>query len=181
MSESRAAGWPSGAPTAAQLKEFFGQIERGLVTKDNLQTFLRQKPTPPVELTIPIEELGIGVKAYNSLKRVGIEQISDLISKTANELLSIPNFWKVSLEEVRHALAQHGLALKADTPVATSRANHEPEWQTAFIKLFQTLKLVDLKVVAAGIQDQSIEAELNRRIRELESLIATWRDDPDAY
>lgn len=41
MSKSRAAGWPSDAPTAAQLKEFFAQVESGKVTKEGLQDFLR--------------------------------------------------------------------------------------------------------------------------------------------
>jgi hypothetical protein len=41
MRQSHAAGWASDSPTPAQLKEFFGQIESGKVTKDRLQTFLR--------------------------------------------------------------------------------------------------------------------------------------------
>jgi hypothetical protein len=42
MSESRAAGWPSDAPTAAQLKELFAQIDSGRIKKSDLQRFLRQ-------------------------------------------------------------------------------------------------------------------------------------------
>ena len=34
----------------------------------------------------PIEELELGVRSYNCLKRVGIETIGDLVSKTENEL-----------------------------------------------------------------------------------------------
>ena len=41
MVKSHTAGWPKGAPTAAQLKEFFAQIESGCVTKERLQLFLR--------------------------------------------------------------------------------------------------------------------------------------------
>ena len=35
------AGWTSGSPTPAQLKEFFAQIESGRITKERLQAFLR--------------------------------------------------------------------------------------------------------------------------------------------
>jgi DNA-directed RNA polymerase subunit alpha len=58
----------------------------------------------------PIEELELGVRSYNCLKRVGIETIGDLVTKTETELAGIPNFGK----EVKKALAAHGLTLRAD-------------------------------------------------------------------
>jgi DNA-directed RNA polymerase subunit alpha len=60
----------------------------------------------------PIEELELGVRSYNCLKRVGIETIGDLVSKTETELAAIPNFGKKSIEEVRETLAAHGLRLR---------------------------------------------------------------------
>jgi DNA-directed RNA polymerase subunit alpha len=62
----------------------------------------------------PIEELELGVRSYNCLKRVGIETIGDLVSKTEGELAAIPNFGKKSIEEVRETLEQHGLTLRED-------------------------------------------------------------------
>ena len=62
----------------------------------------------------PIEELELGVRSYNCLKRVGIETIGDLVTKTENELASIPNFGKKSIEEVKETLGQHGLRLRGD-------------------------------------------------------------------
>lgn len=62
----------------------------------------------------PIEELELGVRSYNCLKRVGIETIGDLTSKSESELVAIPNFGRKSIEEVREALAQHGLTLKGE-------------------------------------------------------------------
>jgi DNA-directed RNA polymerase subunit alpha len=62
----------------------------------------------------PIEELELGVRSYNCLKRVGIETIGDLVMKTENELAAIPNFGKKSIEEVKETLAQHGLVLRGD-------------------------------------------------------------------
>jgi DNA-directed RNA polymerase subunit alpha len=62
----------------------------------------------------PIEELELGVRSYNCLKRVGIETIGDLVTKTESELAAIPNFGKKSIEEVKETLAAQGLALRGD-------------------------------------------------------------------
>jgi DNA-directed RNA polymerase subunit alpha len=62
----------------------------------------------------PIEELELGVRSYNCLKRVGIETIGDLVMKSENELAAIPNFGKKSIEEVKETLAGHGLTLRGD-------------------------------------------------------------------
>jgi DNA-directed RNA polymerase subunit alpha len=62
----------------------------------------------------PIEELELGVRSYNCLKRVGIETIGDLVSKSENELAAIPNFGKKSIEEVKETLQTHGLTLRGD-------------------------------------------------------------------
>ncbi|HKG09766.1 MAG TPA: DNA-directed RNA polymerase subunit alpha [Gaiellaceae bacterium] len=60
----------------------------------------------------PIEELELGVRSYNCLKRVGIETIGDLVMKSENELAAIPNFGKKSIEEVKETLGTHGLILR---------------------------------------------------------------------
>jgi DNA-directed RNA polymerase subunit alpha len=62
----------------------------------------------------PIEELELGVRSYNCLKRVGIETIGDLVTKSENELAAIPNFGKKSIEEVKETLATHGLNLRGE-------------------------------------------------------------------
>jgi DNA-directed RNA polymerase subunit alpha len=62
----------------------------------------------------PIEELELGVRSYNCLKRVGIETIGDLVMKSENELAAIPNFGKKSIEEVKETLGTHGLTLRGD-------------------------------------------------------------------
>ncbi|HUZ97876.1 MAG TPA: DNA-directed RNA polymerase subunit alpha [Gaiellaceae bacterium] len=67
----------------------------------------------------PIEELELGVRSYNCLKRVGIETIGDLVMKTENELAAIPNFGKKSIEEVKETLSQHGLTLRGDSGIGS--------------------------------------------------------------
>jgi DNA-directed RNA polymerase subunit alpha len=69
---------------------------------------------PDERAKFPIEELELGVRSYNCLKRVGIETIGDLVMKTENELAAIPNFGKKSIEEVKETLAQQGLTLRGD-------------------------------------------------------------------
>src|SRR5689334_1498145 len=64
--------------------------------------------------SFPIEELELGVRSYNCLKRVGIETIGDLVGKTEAELAAIPNFGKKSVEEVKETLSAHGLTLRGD-------------------------------------------------------------------
>jgi DNA-directed RNA polymerase subunit alpha len=61
-----------------------------------------------------IEELELGVRSYNCLKREGVETVGDLISRTEAELLNIPNFGKKSIEEVRERLAERDLKLRGE-------------------------------------------------------------------
>jgi len=61
-----------------------------------------------------IEELDLGVRSYNCLKREGIQTVGDLINKTESELLNIPNFGRKSIEEVVEKLEERGLALRSD-------------------------------------------------------------------
>jgi DNA-directed RNA polymerase subunit alpha len=59
-----------------------------------------------------IEELEIGVRAYNCLKRAGIQTVGDLVTHSESELNAIPNFGKRSTEEVMEALHALGLSLR---------------------------------------------------------------------
>ena len=61
-----------------------------------------------------IEELEIGVRAYNCLKRAGIQTVGDLVQRSESELNAIPNFGKRSTEEVIEALNALGLSLRGE-------------------------------------------------------------------
>ena len=61
---------------------------------------------------ILIEELELGVRSYNCLKRAGIKSVGELILKSEGELSAIPNFGKKSIDEVKDTLAARGLSLK---------------------------------------------------------------------
>jgi DNA-directed RNA polymerase subunit alpha len=63
---------------------------------------------------ILIEELELGVRSYNCLKRAGVQTVGDLVRKTRSELNAIPNFGSKSIEEVIETLQARGLDLQAD-------------------------------------------------------------------
>jgi DNA-directed RNA polymerase subunit alpha len=63
---------------------------------------------------ILIEELELGVRSYNCLKRAGIQTVGDLISKSEAELNAIPNFGKKSIDEVIETLHARGMDLRQD-------------------------------------------------------------------
>ncbi len=62
---------------------------------------------------ILIEELELGVRSYNCLKRAGVQTVGDLVQKSESELNAIPNFGRKSIEEVMETLEARGLALRA--------------------------------------------------------------------
>ena len=72
-----------------------------------------RSPTSPMD-DILIEELELGVRSYNCLKRAGIQTVGDLVSKSEGELAAIPNFGKKSIDEVIETLSQRGLTLRND-------------------------------------------------------------------
>ena len=61
---------------------------------------------------ILIEELELGVRSYNCLKRAGIQTVGELVEKSESELNAIPNFGRKSIEEVIETLDARGLALR---------------------------------------------------------------------
>ena len=61
-----------------------------------------------------IEELELGVRSYNCLKRAGIQTVGELVLKSRSELGAIPNFGSKSIDEVEETLAARGLSLRQD-------------------------------------------------------------------
>ena len=61
---------------------------------------------------ILIEELELGVRSYNCLKRAGVQSVGDLVQKSESELNAIPNFGRKSIEEIKETLEARGLSLR---------------------------------------------------------------------
>ena len=83
-----------------------------------------QADTP---LSLPLEELHLPLRCYNSLRLEGVHTVGELAALTPRQLLAIENIGPASVDEIRARLAEHGLALgvaaagangSADTPAS---------------------------------------------------------------
>ena len=63
-------------------------------------------------LETPIEEIEFSVRAYNCLKRAGVNTVQDLINKREIEVTKIRNLGKKSLKEVLDKVKEMGLNFK---------------------------------------------------------------------
>ncbi len=63
-------------------------------------------------LDMTIEELDLSVRAFNCLKRAGINTVGELVQKNQEEMMKVRNLGKKSLEEVEQKLALLGLYLR---------------------------------------------------------------------
>jgi carbon monoxide dehydrogenase subunit G len=73
------------------------------------------------QLALPIEELNLPLRAYNSLRREGVHTVGDLVARTPEQLLDIDNIGPASVEEIRQRLADRGLAL-SEAPASANGA-----------------------------------------------------------
>ena len=63
-------------------------------------------------LEMTIEELDLSVRAFNCLKRAGINTVAELVQRNQEDMMKVRNLGKKSLEEVEQKLVALGLALK---------------------------------------------------------------------
>lgn len=99
----------------------------GRIINEHMQLFVAQSIAPLEDdsifvdvdtadtgrLDTPIEDLELSVRAYNCLKRQGVNSIGQLVECTENDLLNVRNFGAKSIEEVKDKLVEMGLGLKA--------------------------------------------------------------------
>ncbi len=64
-------------------------------------------------LTQPLAEISCSPRVRTALQRLNILTLGDLVAKTEEEFLGLPNFGRTSLREVRELLTARGLNLKA--------------------------------------------------------------------
>jgi len=90
------------------------------VTAESLAAMVEvEEPAEPVDeiVDIPIEELDLSVRVFNSLKRTGIttvREVMELNTKGDDALLSIRNFGVKSLTELKDKLAEQGYILEIE-------------------------------------------------------------------
>jgi len=84
-----------------------GNITRDInIEKDEVQVEENQYEN------ISIEELDLSVRSYNCLKRDDIHTVSELTSRTEEEMMKVKNLGKKSLKEIKEKLAAIGLSFK---------------------------------------------------------------------
>ncbi len=65
-------------------------------------------------LEMTIEELDLSVRAFNCLKRAGINTVAELVQRNQEDMMKVRNLGKKSLEEVEQKLVALGLTLKTN-------------------------------------------------------------------
>jgi DNA-directed RNA polymerase subunit alpha len=68
------------------------------------------------KLGMSVNELDLTVRAGNCLETAEVETVSELVSKTEQELLGVRSFGKTSLREVKKKLEEMGLSLGMQLP-----------------------------------------------------------------
>ena len=71
---------------------------------------------PANMLEMPIEELDLPMRAYNSLKRNNIVRVGQLLQLTDDDLLRMRNFGKKSLDEMKERLRMRGFLVPETEP-----------------------------------------------------------------
>lgn len=82
---------------------------------------------PPEKYEMPLEQLGLSARTFNSLRRSGITKVGELLEKTDEDLLALRSFGQKSLEEVREQLATLDLQPKASAEKKKSRRGESSE------------------------------------------------------
>ena len=80
----------------------------------NITGLIAEKKVDTITKTLetPIEEIEFSVRAYNCLKRAGINTVEDLINKKESEVNKIRNIGKKTIKEVLDKVKEMGLSFK---------------------------------------------------------------------
>lgn len=112
--------WTNGSITP---EESIGMAAKLLVHQLGIFTRLTDAPVGTEEVEpenglmgkaaeMTIDELDLSVRAFNCLKRAGINTVSELIQKDQEDMMKVRNLGKKSLEEVEQKLGLLGLSLR---------------------------------------------------------------------
>jgi DNA-directed RNA polymerase subunit alpha len=82
----------------------------------NIDGVMIEKEEDPTEkaLEMTVEELDLSVRAYNCLKRAGINTVQDLTERSEADMMKVRNLGKKSLKDVKDKLHELGLGLKIE-------------------------------------------------------------------
>ena len=66
------------------------------------------------KIELPIAALDLSVRASNCLEAEGIQTIGEVVARSHDELMNLPNFGRTSLREITRKLEEMGLRLGMD-------------------------------------------------------------------
>ena len=86
------------------------------------------RPPGPAGGAVPLEELQLPVRAYNSLRRAGIHTVGELSARSEDDLLAIENLGPQSVREIKQRLAGLGRHLaERGAPAAGATNGDAPQ------------------------------------------------------
>jgi len=114
--------WTNGAVTPEEAIGMAAKIlvnQLGIFTRLTDQPVIHHEEETETGLTgkvaeLTIDELDLSVRAFNCLKRAGINTMAELVQKNQEDMMKVRNLGKKSLEEVEQKLALLGLALRSN-------------------------------------------------------------------
>ncbi|MBI3856174.1 MAG: RNA polymerase subunit alpha domain protein, partial [Planctomycetes bacterium] len=59
----------------------------------------------------PVAEISFSPRVRTALQKLGVTSLADLVSRSEEDLLQIPNFGRTSLRELKEFLSSKGLSL----------------------------------------------------------------------
>jgi DNA-directed RNA polymerase subunit alpha len=111
-------------------------------------------------MALPLADVTFSQRVRNALQKLGLASLGDLVQRTEEELLEIPNFGKTSLREVKEFLTSKGLNLASggemapvagEVPIegeAQDEVKNRPladfEWSGRIRKVFEKLGVVTI-------------------------------------
>ena len=72
------------------------------------------KPTPTVDLNMPIEDMDLTVRAYNCLKRAQVNTVGDLAKYSVDRLKCVRNIGMMQVREIIEKLASYHITLSEE-------------------------------------------------------------------
>ncbi|MFI3329438.1 MAG: DNA-directed RNA polymerase subunit alpha [bacterium] len=79
-------------------------VELSEIAKETDYMTEKDDKTSNTSLDMTIDELDLSVRSYNCLKRAGINNVSDLINKSEEDMMKVKNLGRKSLKEVKEKL-----------------------------------------------------------------------------
>ena len=112
------------------MRQFQPFVNIGLVVQAGDRAAGGVAQLPPNMLDMPIEELDLPMRAYNSLKRNNIVKVGQLLQLSDDDLLRMRNFGKKSLDEMKERLRMRGFIVPESEPDGLGEAGEGFEDET---------------------------------------------------